>query len=113
MEKQTEETKDQLIADLQTLRSSEDTYRLMFENMINGVALHKIITDKKGKPVDYIFLEVNNSFEQLTGLIGEEITGKNVTRVLPGIENDHSNWIEIYGNVALKGEKIQFDQVRK
>ena len=45
-----------------------DGYQLIFEKMSDAAALYKIVTDKTGKPVDYIFLKVNAAFERQTGL---------------------------------------------
>ena len=91
------------------IRDSEKKYRLLFENMMAGFALHKIVLDAKGKPVDYIFLEVNDAFERLTGLKREHILGKRVTQVLPKIETDPVDWIGRYGNVAMTGQEIRFE----
>ncbi len=84
-------------------------FNKFFENMIDGFAYHKIILDKTGKPVDYVFLEINKAFEELTGLKKEKVIGKRVTEVLKGIENDPADWIGTYGRVALTGEKVQFE----
>ena len=46
----------------ETLRESEQKYRLLFEKMMNGVALHEIVLDQKGMPIDYVFLDVNSAF---------------------------------------------------
>ncbi|MBN2717599.1 MAG: PAS domain S-box protein [Deltaproteobacteria bacterium] len=92
------------------LKESEQKYRSLFQNMINGFALHEIVLDDRGMPVDYIFLEANESFEKITGLKRNAIIGKKVTDVLPGIEKDPANWIGRYGEVALTGKMIQFDQ---
>lgn len=92
------------------LRESELKYRSLFENMIDGFALHQIIVDEAGKPIDYIFREVNNAFEKLTGLKTEDILNKNVTQTLPGIEKDPADWIGIYGKVALTGKEVRFEQ---
>ena len=72
----------------EALRQSEAQYRSLFENMIDGLAYHRIVTDENGKPVDYIFLEANEAFEKLTGLKRADIIGKSVREPLPGIEND-------------------------
>ena len=61
------------------LKENEQKYRLLFENMLDSFALHKIVLNKKGAPVDYIFLEVNQAFERQTGLKREDILGKKVT----------------------------------
>ena len=83
----------------QALRKSEEQYRLLFNEMLSGFALHEIICDQDGRPVDYRFLAVNAAFEQLTGLIPNEVIGKTVLEVLPGTE---SFWIERYGKVAIE-----------
>ena len=92
------------------LRESEEKYRLLFENMMDGFALHKIILNDEGKPVDYIFLEVNHAFEQLTGLERKNIIGEKATQVIPGIENDPADWIGKYGEVIRTGREIRFEQ---
>ncbi len=84
-------------------------FDMFFDRMLDGFAYHKIIIDKAGKPVDYVFLEVNHAFEKMTGLKRERIIGKRVTEILPGIEKDPADWIGIYGKVALTGEPIQFE----
>ncbi|HVN53956.1 MAG TPA: PAS domain S-box protein [Anaerolineaceae bacterium] len=89
----------------EALALSERRYRSLFEGMTEGFALHDIICDAAGQPVDYRFLEVNPAFEQLTGLSKEKVLGRTVLEVLPGTER---YWIEIYGQVALTGEPAQF-----
>ncbi|HRZ40486.1 MAG TPA: PAS domain S-box protein, partial [Candidatus Omnitrophota bacterium] len=87
---------------MSALRESERQFRTLFENMSTGFALHKIVTNEKGEPVDYIFLAANPAFERETGLKREHILGKRVTEVLPGIENDPADWIHFYGQVAIE-----------
>jgi PAS domain S-box-containing protein len=94
----------------EALRENETKYRSLFDNMINGFALHQIVMDEAGKPVDYIFREVNSAFEKLTGLKVADIQNKNVTQVMPGIEQDPADWIGVYGKVALTGEQLRFEQ---
>lgn len=93
----------------EALENSEEKYRSLFDNMMDSFALHEIVLNEDGVPIDYIFIEVNNAFEQQTGLQREKIIGKKVTEVLSGIENDPTGWIEIYGKVALTGEGNKFE----
>src|SRR5512136_2853212 len=93
----------------QALRESETKYRSLFDNMINAFAYHKTVFDDHGKPIDYIFLEINDAFERLTGLKKENLIGKRVTDVLPGIEKEPADWIGTYGRVALTGEPKRFE----
>jgi PAS domain S-box-containing protein len=89
------------------LEHSERKFRLLFENMTTGFALHKIILDEDGRPVDYEFVEVNPAFEQLTGLKAEDIVGHRVKEVLPVTE---PYWIEIYGLTALTGQSQRLEE---
>jgi PAS domain S-box-containing protein len=90
----------------EAVREAEERLRLLFERMISGCALHEIICDASGKPVDYRFLEVNPAFEQLTGFKAAGILGRTVREVMPRVE---SEWIDRYGRVALTGESDHFD----
>lgn len=92
------------------LKESEKKYRSLFAHMLNGFAYHQIILDNKGNPVDYIFLEVNDAFEQMTGLKGEDVIGKKVTDVIPGIRDDGFDWIGEYANVALNRTTLNTEQ---
>jgi two-component system cell cycle sensor histidine kinase/response regulator CckA len=81
-------------------------YRLLVDNMLNAYALHEIICDQNGAPVDYRFLDVNAAFERLTGLSANALVGHTVLQVLPQTE---PAWIETYGRVALTGEPAHFE----
>ena len=94
----------------EALRTEERKYRQLFENMMDGFALHKIVLDETGRPIDYVFLEANTAFERLTGLPRSKIVGRRATDVLPGIEADPADWIERYGRVAVTGEETRFEQ---
>jgi PAS domain S-box-containing protein len=93
----------------QALREADLKYRFLFDHMMNGFAYHKVIFDDQGKPVDYIYLEVNNAFEKMTGLKKEDVVGKRVTELIPGVEHEQANWIEKYGSVVLTGKPISFE----
>ncbi len=91
------------------LKESEKRYRSLFEEMIDGFATHEMIVDERGEPVDYIFIEVNSAYERLVGRKREELLGRRVTEVFPGIRNDHPNWIGKYSKVAYGGGYQSFE----
>ncbi|MFH1770570.1 MAG: PAS domain S-box protein [archaeon] len=91
------------------LKESEEKYKNLFDNLINGFALHEIITNKQGKPIDYRFIEVNHKFQEMTGLKRNKILRKTVREILPDIEKDSFDWIGKYGEVALKGKELKFE----
>ncbi len=74
-------------------------YKKIIEQATMGYAYHQIITDQKGVPCDYRFLEVNQAFEEITGLDAQRILGEPVTKVLPDIEEDNFDWIGFFGEV--------------
>jgi PAS domain S-box-containing protein len=91
------------------LQRNEKKLSSLFENMNEGFALHKIVTDKNGKPVDYVFLDLNQAFEKMTGLTKAQVIGKKVTDVIPGIEKDPADWIGKYGKVAKENITLSFE----
>lgn len=82
----------------------------LFHNPIFGYAHHSIILDDSGNPCDYEFLEVNATFEKLTGLKKENILNRTVQEVIPNFEKASFNWIEFYGEVALLGVEKELEQ---
>jgi len=92
--------------DITKNRRTEQNYKILFNEMLDGFALHEIICDDNGIPVNYRFLNINPAFERMTGLIAAEIVGKTVLEALPGIE---ASWIETYGKVALTGQPMYFE----
>lgn len=90
----------------QLLESSNLQFENLFHNMQEGFAIHEIICDDKGKPVDYRFLDANGAFERITGLRIEDIKNRTVLEVLPHTE---ASWIEKYGRVAMTGEPIRYE----
>lgn len=85
---------------------SEKRFRMLFNEMTSAFSLHEIILDKKGKPINFTFLEVNSAFEKFTGLLAKDIIGKTIRDVLPD-SADH--WVDIYGKVAITGKSIKFE----
>lgn len=79
--------------------------RALLDKMPGAFALHEMIYDEMGRPIDYRFLYLNAAFERLTGLRAEAVLGKTARQVLPGLE---PHWIESYGRVASTGEPAHF-----
>ena len=90
----------------QTLKDTELRYRSLFDNMLNGFAYCKMIFEE-GRPVDFIYLDVNKAFESLTGL--KDVAGKKVSEVIPGIGKTDPELFEIYSRVALTGHPERFE----
>ena len=91
------------------LRESEVKYRSLFENMPDGFAYCKILLDENNRPIDFVYLEINDAFEKLTGLKRENVVGKKVSEAIPGTKESHPELFDIYGKVALTGKETEFD----
>ncbi|MCX6089886.1 MAG: PAS domain S-box protein, partial [Candidatus Atribacteria bacterium] len=90
----------------EALRESEERYRSLFENMLDGYAYCRMLYDDQGHPVDFVYLDVKSVFQQLTGL--ENVIGKPVSEVIPGIRETSPELFESYGRVALTGQPEKF-----
>jgi PAS domain S-box-containing protein len=88
------------------LRESEERYRSLFENMLEGFAYCQMIFEHD-QPQDSIYLAVNRAFEELTGL--KNVIGKKLTEVIPEIRESNPELFEIYGRVAMTGKPEQFE----
>jgi PAS domain S-box-containing protein len=84
----------------EALRQSEEHYRSLFDNMLNGFAYCKMLFEN-GHPRDFIFLNVNRAFETLTGL--QKVVGKRISEVFPGVRESDPELFELFGRVALTG----------
>ena len=93
----------------ETLRGSEEKYRSLFDNMINGFAYCQILVNEDNQPIDFVHLEVNDAWERQVGLRREDVIGKKVTEAIPGIKESKTDLISIYSKVALTGEGTSFD----
>ncbi len=87
-------------------RESEQRYRSLFENMIDGYAYCQMLYEDDA-PADFVYLDVNSAFERLTGLKGA--VGRRVSEIIPGIRQDNPELFEIYGRVAQSGQPESFE----
>jgi signal transduction histidine kinase len=85
-------------------RSDRKQIVTFFSRMLDAFVYCRIITDDTGRPVDYVYLGLNDAYEHLVGIKRERILGKRATEVFPNIMKDPADWIETVGTVALTGK---------
>jgi PAS domain S-box-containing protein len=88
------------------LRESEARYRSLFENMLEGLAYCRMLYED-GVPEDFVYLDVNDAFERLTGL--KDVVGKRVSEVVPDLRERNPELFEVYGRVARTGVPERFE----
>ena len=82
-------------------RESEARFTNLFESMDEGFAECEMIYDESGRPIDFRYLAVNPAHGKAIGLPTEQMVGRTVRELLPGIE---PFWIETYGRIVRTGE---------
>ncbi|HJW25574.1 MAG TPA: ATP-binding protein [Rhodocyclaceae bacterium] len=90
----------------QGLAASETRYRSLFEHMLEGFVLCRVryVGDTA---VDFLLLEVNPAFEQLTGL--KDVVGKWITEVIPDIRASNPELLAACGRVGRTGQVERLD----
>jgi diguanylate cyclase (GGDEF)-like protein/PAS domain S-box-containing protein len=88
----------------------DDFYKNLMLNSPFGYAYHRLVTGAGGTPVDYVILEVNAAFENLTGLKAADIVGRPVSESIPDIGKSEFNWFEFYGEVVRTGKPREVEQ---
>lgn len=89
------------------LQASEFRYRSLFSSLSEAFALHDMLFDDSGRPIDYRFIEVNAAFETLTGLKSVDVVGRRASEVVSGLE---PFWVETYGRVVQTGEPVTLER---
>ena len=90
----------------QALQKSEQQYRLLFNSMLNGFALHEVVLGNSGKPKDLLFLDVNPAFASFFDLPASAIVAHTLRQLSDKVE---PYWIDILAKTALARESIRFD----
>ena len=89
----------------ESLRSSEERLRSLYESMSEGVANHTIVYEN-GVAVDYIITDVNPAYERITGHAGSTVIGRRASE-LHGTGSPP--FLEVFARVASSGASEKFE----
>lgn len=89
----------------QELIDRERIFRLLFETMTEGVAIHDLVY-KNGEPVDYILTDANGAFEEILGIPRTDAVGSLATKLYG---TDIPPYFDIYTRVAVSGSPENFE----
>jgi signal transduction histidine kinase len=88
------------------LQDSERRYRRLFEAMAEGVALHEMVYDETGTPVDYVIVDANPAYQDQSGIALETALGQRASELYgTGLPP----YLDEYAHVAMTGEPTTFE----
>jgi PAS domain S-box-containing protein len=88
------------------LRQSEEKFRVLFENMVEGFALYELLYDDHGQPADWLVLEVNDAYMRQTGVAREQIVGRRISEVFPA---EIAEYLPRFSQVVATQTSVEFD----
>lgn len=88
------------------IRESETIFQLLFDSMIEGMALHEIVYDDAGNAFDYRIIKVNPAYEKQTGISAKKAINS-LGRELYGASTPP--YMDIFTHVADTGESYSFE----
>jgi len=80
------------------LVENEARFRALFENMTNGVAIYAAEADGE----DFVFLDMNKAGEAITGTPKDDVVGRRVSEVFPGVKE--MGLLDLFRKTWLTGE---------
>lgn len=89
------------------IRESEKQFRSLFDNMLEGLAYCRMYYGDDGEPSDWMYLDVNDAFEENTGL--SDVKGRLASEVFPGIRQESPELFEMYNRVVKTGVPVTFE----
>ena len=90
----------------EALRNSEQKFRSLYSSMTEGVALHELVVDDAGNPIDYTFIDVNPAFESILGIRREQVLGRKASEVYG---SGTAPYLDAYAQVAASGQPVRFE----
>lgn len=94
------------LIDTTSQRRAKADFEMLFDTMLDGFALHDVLCDSQGQPVDYRYVAVNPAFERHTGFKAADVIGRTVLQVFPALE---PTWTDAFRRVASSGEAEVFE----
>ncbi|HEX9008156.1 MAG TPA: PAS domain S-box protein [Patescibacteria group bacterium] len=88
------------------LAESESLFHSLFNSMVEGVAIHEVIFNKNGEPINYKILDVNDAFSINTTIKKDDAIGKMATDLY---RTKKAPYLEEYYGTIRTGRPFSFD----
>jgi two-component system, cell cycle sensor histidine kinase and response regulator CckA len=86
--------------------SIQGRFVALFEHMQEGAALHELVLDEQGEPVDYRIVDINPQFEKHTGRRRADVVGRLASQVYG---TGTAPFLKEYASVAMGGPPLHFE----
>nr|WP_295969958.1 diguanylate cyclase [uncultured Bacillus sp.] len=86
----------------------EHYYKTFFRKSPTAYSYHRALFDEQGMPVDYEYLELNESCEKLLGLHAAKITNKRFYDVFPSGWKGEAHWKDILDEAIIQQSATRF-----
>ncbi len=80
-------------------------YYELFSEIDESCIYVECITNKNNEVNDFVFLEVNDTFAQITGYSKDKLIGQKLSQILPFIDKEHYKWVTSFCDKALSSNQ--------
>jgi signal transduction histidine kinase len=87
-------------------RAGEAELRALYAAMTEMVAMHEVVTDAAGRPVDYRILDCNAAYERITGIPRARAVGTLASELYG---TNAPPYLDVYARVGLTGEPAELE----
>jgi anti-sigma regulatory factor (Ser/Thr protein kinase)/PAS domain-containing protein len=88
------------------LESTQEQYRRLFENAVEGLTLFRVVRDNEGGLVDLEIDDMNPTGQERTGLTREEAVGRRLSRP-DGLDERTRSYLEMVASAAGMGGPVR------
>ncbi|NLV70458.1 MAG: diguanylate cyclase [Clostridiales bacterium] len=85
-------------------------YEEAVRNSACAFAYHEAVFDENGRMIDYVFLDANPSFEEMTGLKKEQILHRRFVRDIARDKAHAREWVRRYEEMMIHGIPAEFEE---
>lgn len=90
----------------ESLRASEEKYRLQFMHMNSYNSMYETVRNGDGEPCDFRFVMVNDAYVEFVGKSASQLVGRTILEVFPRTEQ---YWIDAMVATVTTGEPRTFE----
>ena len=88
------------------LAHAEQHYRALFDHTNEGIALHRLVRDEKGRVVNYVLVDINPQSRTIVGLRKEDVVGRTATEVYG---TEIPPYLAEFSSAPLTGKALRFE----